>query len=144
MLNNGISTSKLIQLSTTGWLNRFSAIKTKLDQWLELKTFFHIAAGKEKCYSARTLSEMFGDNVNYLYLVFLKLILSDLNRTNLCFQSENIDFFRLLDELLILLLSVAKRILKPSFIEVAGKSLEHDIDIITKALDNKLASFLTH
>lgn len=80
----------LVQLSITRWLAWEGAVKRILYQWIELKTHFEIIiAGKEKCYTARTLYSMFNDPINHLYLIFLKSILYEINETNVYFKVRN-------------------------------------------------------
>lgn len=66
---------RLVKLCATRLLAFYNCIKVILDQWLELKTCFQLASQKEKCYSARTLNEMYKDDTNLLYFNFLKPIL---------------------------------------------------------------------
>lgn len=53
------------QLSGTRWLARSYVVSTILEHWFELKTHFKYVVKKEKCYIARTLNEMFHDDINY-------------------------------------------------------------------------------
>lgn len=64
--------NKIQQLSSTRWLSRYKAIEIISNQWLELKTHFSMVNNIEKCYTARTLMEMYKDESIYMYLTFLK------------------------------------------------------------------------
>jgi len=75
----------LVKLCATRWLAFYNCIKIILDQWLELKTCFEMAAQKERCYSARTLYKMYKDGSNLLYFNILK----EVTDINLLFQSTN-------------------------------------------------------
>ena len=63
-----------VQLSTTRWLSRSTAVDRICNQYLELETFFEINAGKEKCYTAYLLHQAFKNKRNYLILLFLRSI----------------------------------------------------------------------
>lgn len=54
-----------------------SAVKVICDQWLELKTHFEIARRSESCYASEMLYEMYCDDSKYVYLLFLKSILTE-------------------------------------------------------------------
>ncbi|XP_027851216.2 uncharacterized protein LOC114130437 isoform X2 [Aphis gossypii] len=100
-----------------------------------------MAAQKERCYSARTLYEMYKDGSNLLYFNFLKPILKEVTDINLLFQSTNSDITKVYGDLKLLLVSVVKRIIKPSFlrydIDMCPNALLIDeIDRISKALSN--------
>lgn len=71
-----------------------------LDQWLELKTHFNIMAMQKenKCYMARVLWDMFKDDSNHLYLLFLRPILKDVIEVNLSFQKENPEVTKLFQD----------------------------------------------
>lgn len=129
----------LVQLSATRWLAWEGAVKRILYQWLELKTHFEtVAAGKEKCYTARTLCSMYKDPANHLYLVFLKSILYEVNEANVLFQSTHQEITKMYETLMALILSVASRIIKPQFMTNAIKN-EMNFNCIEEALNNKLA-----
>jgi len=53
----------------------------------------------EKCYSAEILYNMYCDETNMLYLLFLKPILSEIQVVNKAFQSEKNDHVKLLNDL---------------------------------------------
>lgn len=108
----------LVQLSTNRWLAWEGAVRRITYQWLELKTHFEImAAGKEKCYTARILCSMFKDPANHLYLTFLKSILHEVNEANVLFQSTQQEVTKLYETLTALVLSIATRIIKPQFMK---------------------------
>ncbi|KYN29542.1 hypothetical protein ALC57_01007 [Trachymyrmex cornetzi] len=71
----------------------FQAIEIILNQWLELKTHFSMINNNEKCYTARILMEMYKDETIYMYLIFLKPILRDINTINLQFQQTDANLY---------------------------------------------------
>lgn len=121
-LNNGELPLKLTQLSATRWLAYYNAIKTNLDQWDELKSLFlkisQEADKSNNCFLARTLAQMYNDDSNVLYLLFVKLILKEVNDMNLLFQSDSskVDIYKLYDQLRLIIYSFARRIFKPAFL----------------------------
>ncbi|KAK7873932.1 hypothetical protein R5R35_012946 [Gryllus longicercus] len=123
---------KFVQLSTTRWLARYNAVKVILEQWLELKTYFNLIVQKERCYTLRIVNEMLHDDTNYLYFVFLKPILAEVNNINLLFQGDNIDTGRAHDDLVSLLKLLGSKVLKPTFVN--GNTRE-----LIEAFDNDLA-----
>ncbi|XP_046869672.1 uncharacterized protein LOC124462142 [Drosophila willistoni] len=89
------------------------AVTRILEQWHELKTHFGIAAKEEKCHKAIVLYNMFQDNINYLYLLFLKPILQDMQKVNKCFQSNTSNPSKLLNELIFAINSLKIYIIAP-------------------------------
>lgn len=149
-VNAGAKPSKLVQLSNTRWLAWTDAVSVNIKQWDELKEFFGKISKKitEKCYTARTLVEMYEDDTNYLYLLILDGILREVAHVNLAFQKTNADVTKLYTELKTLLLSLARRIFKPSFLNFSvtrNTSLnmlhQADIDPVKKALDKAQSEF---
>lgn len=121
--DNNIVMLNLVQLCVTRWLAWGGAVKRILNQWLELKTHFKMIAssGRDKCYTAVQLSLMFDDPANHLYLLFLNSILHDVNETNVLFQRTHQDLNKLYEALWSLILSVASRLIKPTFLEKAKR-----------------------
>jgi len=107
--------NKIQQLSSTRWLSRYEAIEIILNQWLELKTHFSMVNNNEKCYTARTLMEMYKDESIYMYFIFLKPILKDIDIVNLQFQHTDANLCDVFESLYTLILSTCRRILKPLF-----------------------------
>lgn len=101
-----------------------------------------MAATNEKCHSARTLNEMYKDNTNLLYFTFLKPILKEITPINLKFQSNNADITNIYGELKQLMMSIAKRFLKPHFLrndDCQNVLSLLDIERVSNTLNNKLA-----
>ena len=107
---------RLISPSDTRWLVLADRIEKILGQYDALKAHFQIAYTKEKCFQAKTLSEMFSDEKNYLFLLFLFPTLKELRRLTKLFQSNSVDNFQIYSELEASFKSLAQRILKPSII----------------------------
>lgn len=82
---------KIDKLSGTRWLARYEAIIKILEQWEALKLHYQLAQEKERCYTANQFYQMFSENTNKLYLIFLAYILKSLTDVNKSFQSENAD-----------------------------------------------------
>lgn len=67
----------------------------------------------EKCYTAEILYNMYNDETNLLFLLFLKPILSTIQQVNKAFESNNVDPLKLLSDRVLLINSIAKIILLP-------------------------------
>lgn len=74
---------------------------------------------------------MLQDNSNFLYLTIIKPILYEVNDVNLVFQRENVDLGLAYNDLKDLIILLARKIMKPSFLT--------DLNLIIKSLDNELA-----
>lgn len=118
-------------------------MSVNVKQWNELKEFFQLVAksSTDKCYIARTLAEMYADDSNLLYLLFLDGILKEITNINLAFQKTNADITKLYSDLRIFLLSIAKRIFKPNCLRPlefsnTSPTMIHQIDI--EAVKNAL------
>ena len=119
---------QFVKLSATRWLARYNAVKIILEHYFELKVFFDSVTETEKCYSARTLQQMLNDTANYLFLKIVKPILYEVNEINLLFQRETIEIATAYDELKDLILLLARKILKPSFM---SENVEKTIDVLS-------------
>lgn len=80
-------------VSGTRWLSIASAIRTVLDQWLELKTHFELAKATALCYTAEVLSDMLNDDISLLLLKFLGPIIDAFDSMNRAFQAKNLDLY---------------------------------------------------
>lgn len=129
-INDGAACKKLIQMSKTRWLVFSAVVKGTLDQWIELKTHFSIMSQNkdDKCHMARVLSEMYNDNSNLLYLTFLKPILEEVARVNTLFQSESANVLEIFKETHTLLMTLARRILKPAYLKVSNERFLEPVD----------------
>lgn len=58
----------------TRWLSIASAVQRLCDQWLELKTHIGITKQSEKCYSSEMLHNMYSNDFNHAYLLFIKSV----------------------------------------------------------------------
>lgn len=119
-------------------------------QWNELKEFFQLVAksSTDKCYIVRTLAEMYADDSNLLYLLFLDGILKEITNINLAFQKTNANITKLYSDLRIFLLSIAKRIFKPNclrpleFSNTSPTMLHQtDIEAVKNALEKAGSDF---
>lgn len=115
VLNNGSEPLKIIQASNTRWLSIETAVSRVIEQWYELKCHFEISRSKDKCYLAEMLYNMYKDEQNLAYLLFLKPILGEVQRVNKLFESIYIDPTKLCHELSTLISSIGKIIVTPTF-----------------------------
>lgn len=142
-INDGKKPLKLTQLSATRWLAFYEAIKTNINQWLELKTHFNMVQSLERCYTARELAAMYNDDTNLLYLLFLCSILKEVTNVNIIFQANDANITKIYSDLRILLVATARRVFKPIFLRIQNQSenvsltMLHEADIISikRALD---------
>lgn len=142
-LSSGKKPPKLVQLSDTRWLAWTNAVSVVLKQWNALKDFFVQleASQTNKCIIARNLGQMYRDDSNLLYLIFLDTVLKEVTDLNIAFQKANADITKLYSELRRLLLSVARRIFKPIYLKpiapkTASTAMLHEADI--KAVNGAL------
>jgi hypothetical protein len=117
-----------IQPSTTRWLSRYNSVNIILENWLELKTHFDLVRKTEKDYTARVLCDMLNDNENYLYLMFLKPVLLEINQLNLNFQKTDMDVTKAYDDLEKLFLVLCRKIYKPVFVNAGVQTILREIN----------------
>lgn len=113
-INCGVRPLQILQVSNTRWLFIEAAVDRTLNQWLELKTHFNMTRLSEKCYSAEILYNMYCNETNMLYLLFLKPILSEIQVVNKAFQSEKNDHVKLLNDLTIVIQGISRKLVLPS------------------------------
>lgn len=142
-MNAGKKPSKLVQLAPTRWLALAGAVTSNLKQWEELKHYFNVIkdSSSDKSYTAKSLAEMYNDDRNRLYLLFLNQILPEITAMNLAFQAADADLTKLYSDLRCLLLSLARRIFQPSFLrplvsDTSNATMLHQADI--QAVQNAL------
>ncbi|XP_041974017.1 uncharacterized protein LOC121736556 [Aricia agestis] len=110
-INCGKEPLKITQMCNTRWLSIEPAVRRIVDQWLELKTHFEIMKQKENCYMAEMLYSMYNDPINHLFLLYLLPILDEVQKVNKNFEINDRDPTKLLNDLVELVESVARRIL---------------------------------
>lgn len=113
-INEGKNPLKIPNNCNTRWLSIEPAVDRILSQWLELKTHFEIVRLTEKCYTAELLYEMYSDEANHAYLLFLHPVLDDIQRVNKVFESSNADQTKLFDDLTLLIKSIASKLILPT------------------------------
>lgn len=99
--------------SQTRWLCRGKVPKNILDQWLELSTYFECTApvsDQEKHFDARTLKDMFKDELTRLHFVFLTPIVQEFEQVNAGFQTNECNPEKLFNMLNQLHLSLKSRL----------------------------------
>jgi len=109
-INDGADPLKIVQATSTRWLSIEPAVTRMLNQWLELETHFSIMKDTEKCFTAQLLHSMYMDVTNQLYLLFLKPVLASVQKVNNAFQANDADPFKLLQDLTLLISSLAKMV----------------------------------
>ncbi|KAF0760446.1 Uncharacterized protein FWK35_00017198 [Aphis craccivora] len=128
-LNNGIDPLKIVRVSSTRWLSIEVAVSRVLDQWEVLKEHFKEAGHTDKCYKAKMLYKMYCDVNNQLYFIFLKPILSEAQHINKLFQSNTADRTKLLDDLVLFIGGLARKVVTPdcraNLLEVNIKNYLH-------------------
>lgn len=85
---------------------------------------FQTAALAEKCHKANILTELYND-VNYLYLLFLKPVLDDMARINKNFQSKDADATKLLGDFIVSINCLKSKVIP---IEVEVNVLEEEFE----------------
>ena len=127
-INDGLIPLKLVQVSQTRWMSIEGAISRIMQQWIELKAHFEVTKFSEKCYTTDMLHSVYSDQRNYLYLLFLKSVLGEVQRVNKAFEGEVNDPTKLLNDLLNLITSLCSKILIP------GRKITDDL-VIENHLD---------
>ena len=127
-LSDGANPLKIPRDCQTRWLAIQPAVERILRQWLELKTLFSITPHSEKCYTAEILYKMYFDEKNLLYFFLLNPVLIEIQQANKLFEAKNIEKVKLLNELILLITSIGKKLILPTF----------NIDILTTKVDDFL------
>ena len=128
-LNDGISPLKIPKDCQTRWLSIQPAVQRILEQWLELKTHFEVSRLSEKCYTAEVLYGMYSDEKNMAFLLFLSPILTEVQQVNKLFESKNIEKVKLLNDLTMLIKSIAKKlVLSTCNIDLLNSNNEEYLD----------------
>ncbi len=145
---SGKKPPKLVTMAPTRWLSFNTAVRQNIDQWDELKQHFgNIVQEAEKdrnksCVIARTLSIMYNDNANLLYMLCVSSVLDEVNNVNLVFQSNDVDIVSAYNDLYLLVATCARRIFKPAYLKVRDKNLDvierksEELKLIKTAVEN--------
>ncbi|KAL3253753.1 hypothetical protein MRX96_054526 [Rhipicephalus microplus] len=80
--------------------------------------------------NVRLLKEMYNDEKNRAYLLFLQPVLTDLKRVNKMFQGENMDPLGIFEDLRKLYNRLLARILKPSVLRQHDEASLCDLDLV--------------
>lgn len=91
---------KMPGLATTRLLARLEAINVILDEWDALKRHFELSASKERCHTAKGLSNAYNDPQNKPYLLFVRKVLKKVVRVNKIFQGQNADITKITEDLM--------------------------------------------
>ena len=127
-LNDGANPLKILRDCQTRWLTIQPAVKRILGQWLELTTLFSITRHSDKCYTSELLYEMYYDEKNLLYFLFLNPVLIEVQQVNKLFEAKSVDKVKLLNELILVITSIGKKIVLPT----------SNINILTTKMDDFL------
>jgi hypothetical protein len=114
-MNENHKPLKIIETYNTRWLSIETAIVRIIDQWDVLKLHLEINRSKEKSYSAEMLFNLYRDEHNLAYLLFLRPLLEEIQRVNKLFESEYTDPTKLGTKLTSLITCLGKIIVVPSF-----------------------------
>jgi hypothetical protein len=106
------------------------SVEKILRQYLELETFFSIHAQKERCHTAKLLSNAYKNKKNKLILIFLEPILKQIYFLNLYFQKQTLDYCQAFEEISTLIWSLARQIMRPPMVN----SLDNNLELLTNAL----------
>ncbi|CAI6377060.1 unnamed protein product [Macrosiphum euphorbiae] len=90
-MNDGHAPLKIVRACSTRWLSIESAVSRIIDQWLELKLHFQLDRSNEKCFTAEVLYDMYCNEPNLAFFLFLRPALADVQRVNKLFESNNVD-----------------------------------------------------
>ncbi|XP_050062963.1 uncharacterized protein LOC126552316 [Aphis gossypii] len=114
-MNDGHAPLKIVRACSTRWLSIESAVSRIIDQWLELKLHFQLARSNEKCFTAEVLYDMYCNEQNLAFFLFLRPALANVQSVNKLFESNNVDQTKLAIDLSTLVVSLGKLIVLPSF-----------------------------
>ena len=88
LINEGNRPLQMVRACATRWLSIESAVTRIVDQWVELRTHFDLARQADKCYVTDTLSNMYNDDGNHAYFIYMSSILKDVQLVNKAFQAR--------------------------------------------------------
>lgn len=91
---------------------------------MELETFFDIHADKERCHTAKILSDAYKNKQNKIILIFLRPVLKQIFKLNTYFQKNDIDYFLCFSEINSAIWAFARQILKPALLNHLDNNLE--------------------
>lgn len=131
-INDGHEPLKIVQACITRWMSIHTAVERVCTQWVELKTHFQIAKLDEKCYKADILYQMYADESNLVYFLFLKSVLCEVSAVNKSFESNNANSTKLSESLFLLLNSIYRKLVLPSYY--------YKFDIMTCNIDDYVDS----
>lgn len=114
-INDGCEPKKIVKSCKTRWLSIEKAVFRIINQYLELKTHFETVRVSENCYTAELLYDLYKNEFNLAYLLFLHPVLKEVQLVNKAFEAQNANPLKLLNDLILLIYSIAKRITLPSY-----------------------------
>lgn len=98
----------------TRWISLEPAVVRILDPWDMLLEHFEQVRSKKGCYTAELLCQMYSDPPNKLYLLYLRPILREVQRTNKAYERNDADPAKLLEDLTLLIKTVCNKVLIPT------------------------------
>ena len=108
-INQGLHPLKIPSDSKTRWLSIQPAVDRIVSQWLELKTHFEIVRERKMLYCWSAVSNVLW-RINLPILFFVRPLLTEVRRTNVLFESKNVDKMKLLDDLLMLFKTIFSKL----------------------------------
>ncbi|KAK3915985.1 Zinc finger MYM-type protein 1 [Frankliniella fusca] len=142
-LNNDKKAGVIPRMVETRWLSWLPGCEFIVSNWIEMREFFGIAVANAKDDKARAAAShihaLYKDQALYLYMLFLRNILREVQKVNLAFQHTNADVTKLHSELRKLIFSVASRILKDQAmpkVDRAGVIRMNEIRALQEAMRN--------
>ena len=135
---------KILRLCDTRWLSIRKCVERILDQFDVLKLHFQLIRDQEKCLKAGVLYDMYRDEANKLFLVFLLPWLQDLNRVNKLFQHNTASSIKLVQDLISLYTSVVSRICRPHTFRTWANIQEYDVEDPRNQLPTMAINFGTN
>ncbi|KAK3929511.1 Zinc finger MYM-type protein 1, partial [Frankliniella fusca] len=142
-LNNDKKAGVIPRMVETRWLSWLPGCEFIVSNWIEMREFFGIAVANAKDDYARAAAShihaLYKDQALYLYMLFLRNILREVQKVNLAFQHANADVTKLHSELRKLIFSVASRILKDQAmpkVDRAGVIRMNEIRALQEAMRN--------
>lgn len=139
-MNAGKTPRRLPKLANTKWLSLSDCLKVLCEQWNALKAYFSKLSeirdsDDEAVFKVRILSDMFTNDINRLYLLFLESIINEVNTVNLEFQASDAEIGRIYSDLNKFLAQTARRVFSRKYLGAC------DHDSIKRAVDHAGRSF---
>jgi Domain of unknown function (DUF4371) len=110
LINNGHNPLKIVRACKTRWLSIETAVSRIVAQFIELKLHFSVVRMQDNCYTAEMLFGFYSDLSVQAYLIFLKIILAEVQAVNKLFESNTTNHLKILDDLCYCISAMTKKI----------------------------------